>query len=86
MHTCAVQLELAGGPVRLRLTLSYFVEPAATRRGWRRKFSYQSHGLRFEMRRSRDNGSVSPQSEAERDEDGFALSPANNDTWMLGSQ
>jgi hypothetical protein len=30
------------------VTLSYFIEPAASRRGWRRRYAYQSHGLRFD--------------------------------------
>lgn len=33
--------------VALRITLSYFVEPNPSRRGWQSKFRYQSHGLRF---------------------------------------
>ncbi|SCX37641.1 Subtilase family protein [Nitrosospira sp. Nsp1] len=35
--------------VRLRVTLSYFIEPNPGRRGYRQRFSYQSHGLRFEV-------------------------------------
>lgn len=35
--------------VKLRVTLSYFVEPNPGRRGYRQRFSYQSHGLRFEV-------------------------------------
>jgi hypothetical protein len=34
--------------VKLRVTLSYFIEPNPGRRGYRRRYSYQSHGLRFE--------------------------------------
>lgn len=37
--------------VRLRVTLSYFVEPNPARRGWQKRFKYQSHGLRFEVKR-----------------------------------
>jgi hypothetical protein len=36
--------------VRLRVTLSYFVEPNPARRGWESKHCYQSHGLRFEVK------------------------------------
>ncbi len=36
--------------VTVRITLSYFVEPSPGRRGWRRKFRYASHGLRFKLR------------------------------------
>lgn len=33
--------------VKLRVTLSYFIEPNPGRRGYRQRYSYQSHGLRF---------------------------------------
>lgn len=36
--------------VSLRVTLSYFIEPTASRRGWRRRYAYPSHGLRFELK------------------------------------
>lgn len=42
---------LADAEIEMRVTLSYFIEPAASRRGWRRRFSYPSHGLRFEVKR-----------------------------------
>ena len=34
----------------MRVTLSYFIEPTASRRGWRRRYAYASHGLRFELK------------------------------------
>ncbi|ATI65946.1 subtilase [Edwardsiella tarda] len=34
--------------VKLKVTLSYFIEPNPGRRGYRTRFAYQSHGLRFE--------------------------------------
>jgi predicted transcriptional regulator YdeE len=37
-------------PVRLRVTLSYFIEPNPGRRGWKRRHRYASHGLRFEVK------------------------------------
>lgn len=36
--------------VSLRVTLSYFVEPNPSRRGWKGRFRYPSHGLRFELK------------------------------------
>ena len=36
--------------VRLRVTLSYFVEPNPGRRGWRTRHRYASHGLRFDVK------------------------------------
>ena len=43
--------DLGGVPVRLRITLSYFVDPNPARRGWQRRYRYASHGLRFDVRR-----------------------------------
>lgn len=42
--------DIGSSDVRLRVTLSYFIEPNASRRGWREKYSYASHGLRFELK------------------------------------
>lgn len=36
--------------VRLRVTLSYFVEPNPGRRGWKNRHYYASHALRFEVK------------------------------------
>ena len=41
--------ELGSSSVTLRVTLSYFIEPTASRRGWRQRYSYASQGLRFEL-------------------------------------
>lgn len=35
--------------VKLRVTLSYFIEPNPGERGWENKFKYTSHGLRFDF-------------------------------------
>lgn len=39
--------KIADADVALRVTLSYFVEPNPSRRGWQSKYRYQSHALRF---------------------------------------
>lgn len=41
---------LAETPVRLRVTLSYFIEPNPGRRGWKKRHRYASHALRFEVK------------------------------------
>lgn len=41
--------DLGSASVTLRVTLSYFIEPTASRRGWRQRYKYASHGLRFEL-------------------------------------
>ncbi len=43
---------LGAAQVRMRVTLSYFIEPNPARRGWASRYSYSSHGLRFEVRRA----------------------------------
>ncbi|MGE0144221.1 MAG: S8 family peptidase [Planctomycetota bacterium] len=45
-----VLAQLGEAPVRMRVTLSYFIDPNPGRRGWRKKHSYQSHGLRFDVK------------------------------------
>lgn len=45
-----VLAELGAIPVRMRVTLSYFVEPSPGARGWVSRYGYQSHGLRFAVR------------------------------------
>ncbi|HET8658937.1 MAG TPA: S8 family peptidase [Micromonosporaceae bacterium] len=46
---------LGHATVRLRVTLSYFIEPNPGRRGWIRRYSYASHGLRFDVRRATES-------------------------------
>lgn len=45
-----VLAELGATPVRLRITLSYFIEPNPGRRGWKKRHRYASHGLRFDVK------------------------------------
>lgn len=45
-----VLAELGATSVRLRITLSYFIEPNPGRRGWKKRHRYQSHGLRFDVK------------------------------------
>ena len=51
----AVLADLGGAEVRLRITLSYFIEPNPGSRGWARRYSYASHGLRFDVRRATES-------------------------------
>lgn len=47
-----VELQALGDvDVRMRVTLSYFVEPNPSSRGWTGRYAYPSHGLRFAVRR-----------------------------------
>lgn len=42
--------DLQNTVVKMRVTLSYFVEPSPGARGWSSKYGYQSHGLRFAVK------------------------------------
>ena len=42
--------DLGETEVKMRVTLSYFVEPNPARRGWKTRYRYASHGLRFEVK------------------------------------
>ena len=50
-----VLTDLGEAEVRLRVTLSYFIEPNPGSRGWVRRYSYASHGLRFDVRRATES-------------------------------
>ncbi|HEU4653139.1 MAG TPA: S8 family peptidase [Steroidobacteraceae bacterium] len=44
--------ELGETDVEMRVTLSYFVEPNPSERGWTRRYRYESHGLRFAVKKA----------------------------------
>lgn len=73
--------------IKLKVTLSYFIEPNPGRRGYRRRYSYQSHGLRFEVIRpgqSLENFQAYVNGVANNDE--YDGPEGNNDGWTLGPQ
>jgi len=80
--------QLGGETVRLRVTLSYFIEPSPGRRGWTRKHRYQSHGLRFDIKRPTDMNDtefLKRITKAAWDEDeGSVNSAADDRSWTVG--
>ncbi len=80
--------DLAEAPVRLRVTLSYFVEPNPARRGWRHRYRYASHGLRFELKRPDETNDEFHKRLNRRALDEAGRHPAGGDSdgWWLGSQ
>lgn len=77
---------IAASDVTLRVTLSYFVEPSASRRGWRQRYSYASHLLRFELKsptETEDEFISRINREAESDDDGGSSSSTSN-PWFIG--
>ena len=47
--------DLEDRQLKMRVTLSYFVEPSPGRRGWKRNHRYQSFGLRFDVKRPQES-------------------------------
>ncbi|WP_115411603.1 S8 family peptidase [Nocardia farcinica] len=81
--------QLGDADVRLRITLSYFIEPSASRRGWRNRYLYASHGLRFDLQ-----GPLETQQafvsrvnrEAQSEEEGTARPGTTSGRWLLGER
>ena len=79
-------LDLGAADVELRVTVSYFIEPSAGRRGWRNRYSYASHGLRFDLRRPNETTSEFVRRvnrEASVDEEGGS-SATDSGNWTVG--
>lgn len=74
--------------VEMRVTLSYFIEPNPSARGVTSRYRYESHGLRFDVKRPSESESefrARINVAARDDEEG--LSKAGSDTdpfWLLG--
>jgi hypothetical protein len=73
--------------VRMRATLSYFIEPNPARRGWVRRYRYASHGLRFDVRRSTESTEdfrkrINLRARAE--EERRAVTESDSSEWFFG--
>lgn len=80
--------DLGDADVELRVTLSYFIEPSAPRRGWRRRYAYASHGLRFDLRSPDESTSAfirRVNREAVVEEEGEGRPDTGASNWTVGS-
>lgn len=87
------ELEALGSTqVALKVTLSYFIQPNPSRRGWQSKFKYQSHGLRFAVRAASETHERFLQriNRVRRDQMGDdredSMPDPDNTGWLLGSR
>lgn len=83
------ELESLGAePVELRMTLSYFVEPNPSERGWATRHRYASHGLRFAVKRATETLDEFRQrvnrAVREEEEGRIPTAYAGSDNWRLG--
>lgn len=79
--------DIGASDVSLKITLSYFIEPNASRRGWRQKYSYASHGLRFELKNPLESRCAFIRRinrDAENDETSNVNSPSGSVQWLVG--
>lgn len=75
--------------IRLKVTLSYFIEPNPSRRGYRTRYSYQSHGLRFAIIRPGQtlaNFRASINQKANEETENYNGPEGENEGWKLGPQ
>jgi len=81
--------ELGGTEVKMRITLSYFIEPGPGEIGWKDRYRYPSHGLRFSINSptESENEFIRRINTAVRDEENGkpdTESPSNH--WVIGSK
>lgn len=82
-------LALGNTEVRMRITLSYFIEPGPGQIGWRDKYRYASHGLRFELNSPGEDVDVFTRRinvAARSEEGGRPDSEGPGQQWTLGQQ
>jgi hypothetical protein len=74
--------------VDMRVTLSYFVEPNPSERGFRSRYRYESHGLRFDVKRpyeSEDDFRARINAAARDEEEGTRVG-GDDRGWLIGKQ
>lgn len=74
--------------VKMRVTLSYFIEPNPSARGVRSRYRYESHGLRFDVKRPYESDAhflARINEAAKQTEEGIPVQ-GNDPHWTLGPQ
>jgi hypothetical protein len=79
-------LSLGNVPVKLKITLSYFIEPSPGEIGWKDKYRYPSFGLRFDLNRVNENVEefkrrINKQAQQEDEE---VENAADQQKWIIG--
>lgn len=78
--------DLAETPVKMRVSLSYFVEPSPGEVGWQDRYRYASHGLRFELNGPGESEQdfVQRVNRLAREEDEHPGTEGPGDHWTIG--
>lgn len=81
------ELEALGDTVvEMRVTLSYYIEPNPSERGVRSRYRYESHGLRFDVKRplESEDDFRSRINAAARDEEEGTYGGGDDSGWLIG--
>ncbi|MBI5376512.1 MAG: S8 family peptidase [Candidatus Schekmanbacteria bacterium] len=78
---------LGSTKVDMRVTLSYYIEPNPGSRGWKGRYRYASHQLRFDVKTASENETQFRKriNKASRDEEEGKTSDSDIKDWQLGS-
>ena len=79
---------LGDAQVELRVTLSYFIEPNPSQRGTRSRYRYESHGLRFDVKRPLESTDDFRRriNLLARDEETGGSRGGDDPLWLIGGQ
>ncbi|MDM8538194.1 S8 family peptidase [Desulfobacterales bacterium HSG17] len=75
--------------VEMRVTLSYFIEPGPGEIGWKDRYRYASHGLRFHLTSPGESGEEFVRrvnAAARNEEQGRPETKSSSKHWVIGSQ
>ncbi len=75
--------------VRLRVTLSYFIEPNPARLGWKRRHRYSSHALRFDVKTAEESITDFRKRlnrKALAEDEGKPTAGSDSNEWLLGDR
>jgi len=78
---------LGDAELTMRITLSYFVEPSPGEVGWKDRYRYQSHALRFDLNNPLENRRqfLVRLNRAARDDGEVVETSSDSDRWLIGS-
>lgn len=81
-------LEMGETLVKLKITLSYFIEPGPGEIGWKDKYRYQSFGLRFDLNSETESEDEFKRriNAAAREEDEEIESESGSERWLIGTK
>lgn len=74
--------------VEMRVTLSYFIEPSPSARGPKSRYRYESHGLRFDVKRPLESEQefLARVNAAARNEEEQTTTSASDSNWFIGTE